>query len=205
MQLKVPGRMLEVKMQIYKLNDVYDNGKRIGELYAESNDADWWDEPEVMMLVKGNKAEIRNGHVEFDNCDEGVIFDKKMLNDFQGLTKIWQKIRFKYVYWQEWKYNQGFYYSKPFSENVEELPKGTKFKIKKQKKEETIEGLQKIREEYFNDELGREIFSIWNNFILEFTRDTIGIRKRGRGLILFDHEVSKFNQFVKILDKQWNC
>ena len=125
-----------IKIQIYKLNDLYGNGNLIGELYAESNNADWFDEPELMMLVKGNKAEIRNGHIEFDNCYEGIIFDKERLDDFQRLIKIWQKIRLKYAYWQELKYSRGFYYSKPFSKKVKEFPKGTKVKVKKQNKQE---------------------------------------------------------------------
>lgn len=192
-----------VKMQIYKLNDLYEDGKLIGELYAESNNADWWDEPELMMLVKGNKAEIRNGHVEFNNCYEGIIFDKEKLNSFLNLIKIWRKIKIKYAYWQGWKYNQGFYYSKPFSEKVVELPKNTKFKVKKEKKEETIEGLDKTKEEHTNNELTTEIFKVWGDFALEFTRHTIGIRKKDRGLILFDHDIHKFKQFVKILEGKW--
>lgn len=191
-------------MQIYKLNDLYEDGRLVGELYAESNNADWWDAPELMMLVKGKKAEIRNGHIEFDECDEGIVFDKEKLDDFQRIMRIWQKLRLKYSYWQEWRYSQGFYYSKPFSKKVDELPKGTKVKVKKVNKKETIGGLHKIKEEYANNELTTEIFRIWDKVTLEFTRDTIGIRKRDRGLILFEHEITKFKEFIKILDKKWN-
>jgi len=189
-------------MQIYKLNDLYENGKIVGELYAESNNADWWDEPELMMLVKGNKAEIRNGHVQFDNCYKGISFDKEKLSSFLDIISIWDKIRLKYAYWQGWRYNQGFYYSKPFSEKVKELPKGTKLKVKKSDKKEIIEELHKVKEEHTNDELTTEIFNIWDNFTLEFTRNTIGIRKRERGLVLFNHDIPKFKEFVKIVEKK---
>lgn len=186
--------------QIYKICDIYSNGKVSGSIFSTEPD-EKWDDGFSLRIKVADKISIKYGHIQYSDIYNPLTLTKTQIESFKKLIELWKKRRLSYAKWHEFGASYighiGYYYSKPYSEVDVRIEKQNKPKDKIIIKKEQIEDFNKSKEIFVNKELTSEVFN-WEGYTVEFFRHRIGIKGKNQGLIIPFDEIKNLSELFKV-------
>jgi len=188
---------------IYKNSEIFKDGKLIGEIF--SNEETGSSGCGFVGALKKNFIEIENSSKRYSETYKGIQFDEHKIKMINKIIKIWKKRKCNLAGWVArgavFYGLTGYDHSKPGSNEWTYIKKKNEkdqiIDIEEIQKEEIIDGFNKIKEKYYNNELAEEIFNLHDGMTFILERKEFGIKNGKRGLIVRDHELLIFNELIK--------